>query len=156
MDSGLEDIINASECEKLLVIAPSGLKAAKLMNERFGIPFEASYPFADIPEGISGRVLVAHQQFAANAIRANLEKKGCDVVCASWFNLKSEYAVEGDIHIKGEEDFYELAVGGGFDFILADEFFKRAARGYSGKWIDLPHFAVSGRLNRDRSAKADF
>lgn len=155
LDSGLDDIISASECERLLVIAPSGIKAAKLLNERFGTPYDAGYPFIDISYDIAGRVLVVHQQFAANAIREQLEDRGCEAVCASWFGMNTDYMREGDIRIKGEDDLIELAVNGGFDYILADEFFKRAARGYSGEWIDLPHFAVSGRLNRDKHKKAD-
>lgn len=150
MDSGLDEIINASECERLLVIAPSGLKAAMLMNERFGTPYETDYPFSEIPEDVHGKVLVVHQQFAANALRDQLEKQGCEVVCASWFRMYDSCKREQDVHIKGEEDFYELAVNGGFDYILADDFFRRAANGFSGVWIDLPHFAVSGRLNRDK------
>ena len=149
MDCGLESIVNASECERFMVIAPSGLNAAKLMNARFGIPYDTGYPITEIPEGISGRVLVVHQQFAANEIRDQLEKRGCEVVCASWFRMYDSFRRDKDVQIKSEDDFRELAVNGGFDHILADSFFKRAAKGYSGKWIDLPHFAVSGRLNRD-------
>ena len=149
MDSGLESIISAAECEKILVIAPSGLKAAKLMQERFGTPYETGYPLAEIPEAINGRVLVVHQQFAANAIRSLLENIGCEVVCAGWFRMYDSFKRDTDVHIRSEEELRELTVNGGFDFILADEFFKRAAGNRSGKWIDLPHFAVSGRLNRD-------
>lgn len=149
MDSGLDEIVRASECERLLVIAPSGLKAARFLNERFETPYEIGYPIAEVPEDISGRVLVVHQQFAANEIRDKLEKQGCEVVCASWFRMYDSCKRETDIHIKSEEEFTELAVNGGFDHILADEFFRRAARGFTGKWTDLPHFAVSGRLNRD-------
>ncbi|MBR6044253.1 MAG: hypothetical protein IKP47_01330 [Ruminococcus sp.] len=151
MDSGLDDIISASGCERLLVIAPSGVKAARLMNERFGTPFEAGYPtglFGEVSAGQGSRVLIMHQQFAANALREKLEAQGCEVTCASWFSMRPTFMREGDIQIKGEEDFCELAVNGGFDVILADEFFKRAAKGFTAKWIDLPQFAVSGRLGK--------
>lgn len=152
MDSGLDDIINASECERLLVIAPSGLKAAKLMNERFGTPFEVGYPtelFGEISIRPGSRVLIVHQQFAANALREQLEAHGCTALCAGWFTVRPSYTRKGDIHIRGEEDFRELVLNGGFDAVIADSFFKRAARGYEGEWLDLPHFAVSGRLNSE-------
>lgn len=148
LDSGLDEVRRAGECEKLLVTAPSGIKAAKLLNERFGTPFEAGYPLTDIPENIGGRVLIVHQQFYANALRERLEAGGCEAVCASWFSMDSEYAREGDRRIASEEDFRGL-LSEGFDHVLADSFFKRAAGGYAGGWTDLPHFAVSGRLNRD-------
>ena len=149
MDSGLDDIIHASDCENLLVIAPSGLKAARLMNERFQTPYSIGYPLAETFKGISGRVLVIHQQFAANEIRAMLEAHNCEVVCASWFRMYDSFKRDCDIHVKNEDDFRELIAKGNFDVILADDFFKRAAGDYKGRWVDLPHFAVSGRLNRD-------
>ncbi|MBR4555715.1 MAG: hypothetical protein IKO27_09015 [Ruminococcus sp.] len=149
MDSGLDDIRNAGECERLLVIAPSGLRAARLMQERFGTPFDVRYPLAEVPEDISGvKVLVIHQQTAANSIREILETRGCEVVCASWFGMYDSLKREGDVRIKGEDDLQALAAEGGFDVILADEFFRRAVPDFAGRWYDLPHFAVSGRLCR--------
>lgn len=144
LGSGLEDIANASDCEELLVIAPSGLRAARLLRERFGTPYKAGWPL--LPElDISGkRVLAVHQQMCANAVREKLEAQGCEVTVASWFSIDKEFAREGDTHITGEDDFSEL-ISRGFDVIIADSFFRRAARGFKGEWIDLPHFGASGR-----------
>ncbi len=152
LDSGLEAIERASECERLVVISPSGIKAARLLSERFGTPYEVRYPIglfgSDIISGISGRrVLVIHQQAAANELRKALEENGNEVTCASWFGMIGSLTREGDVHIKGEEDLAEL-IGHGFDAVIADTFFRRAAGSFAGEWIDLPHFAVSGRLNR--------
>ena len=147
MDSGLDEVIKASECEKLLVIAPSGIKAAKLLNERFGTPFEVGYPCVeDIPDINGGRVLVIHQQFYANALRRKLRKQGCEVTAASFFMMLDEYKEPSDIHLADEDDLTELITGGSFDTVIADGRIERLLGGFEGRFIPLPHFAVSGKL----------
>ncbi|MCR5817217.1 MAG: nitrogenase component 1 [Ruminococcus sp.] len=150
MDSGLDEVIKASECERILVIAPSGIKAAKLLNERFGTPFDAGYPLTDNAPKISGKkVLIVHQQFCANALREHYESKGCEVTVASFFKMLDEYKREGDTHLTEEDELTELALNGGFDNILADERFKLMLKGFGGEFLDLRHFAVGGRLNKE-------
>ncbi len=145
LDSGADDVINASECERLLVISPSGLKAAELLNERFATPFEVGFPFAPSFDISGKKVLVVHQQFAANAVREKLSD--CDVTVASWFMMDKRYMQERDVRITQEEEFSDLCENGGYDVIIADSFFRRAAGNFEGRWIDLPHFAAGGRLN---------
>ena len=96
---------------------------------------------------VGKKALIIHHQFTANAVRVRL--KGCEAVCASWFRMIPSLKKENDIHIKEEQQLAELAKDGGFDVIIADSFFKRAMKDFKGQWIDLPHFAVSGRLNKD-------
>ncbi|MBR1749749.1 MAG: hypothetical protein IJ740_02535 [Ruminococcus sp.] len=155
MDSSLDEIIKASECEKIFVIAPSGIKAAKYLEDKFGIPYEACYPFTeDDPclKAISGiynkKVLVVHQQFLANALRDILESQhDCQVTCASWFMIDNDYAREGDKHITCEDDMVTLASN--YDVVLADIRFKRLLKDFGGEFISLSHFAVSGTLDKD-------
>lgn len=152
MGSGLDEVKKASECERILVISPSGIKAAQYLNERFGIPFETGFPC--IPEktavqtcGIKHKnVLIVHQQFAANALRERL--CGCNVQCASWFEMNPDNMRKGDFHIADEEDFRERVSAGNYDVIIGDISLKRALSNYKGEFIDFPHFAVSGRLNK--------
>ncbi len=152
MGSGLDEVKRASECEKILVIAPSGLRTAEYLQDRFGISFETGFPY--IPENIIAQihdikhrnVLIVHQQFAANALRERL--RDCNVRCASWFMTNPAYMYEGDFHIAGEEDFYECVSAEHYDVIIGDISLKRALRNYKGEFIDFPHFAVSGRLNK--------
>ena len=146
LGSGLDEIINASDCEELLVIAPSGLRAARLLRERFGTPFRVGFPLLPEIEPSGRKVLIVHQQMCANALREALEKQGKEVTVASWFGLDKEFSREGDVRIKGEEDFAELVMSG-FDTVIADSFFRRAARGFKGEWTDLPHYGASGTLH---------
>ena len=64
---------------------------------------------------------------------------------ASWFALDLEYKEEDDIHLRSEEDLVSLLNEGDYDFIIADSLFKAAAAKTSSTWIDVEHFAVSGR-----------
>ena len=150
MDTGLDEVIKASECEKLLVIAPSGIKAAELLNERFGTPYEAGYPEITPAPEISGKkVLIVHQQFYANALRERLERQGCEVTVASFFMMNDKYSREGDVKLSDEDDLTELALNGGFDVIAADERFKLMLKGFEGEFVNARHFAVGGKLNKD-------
>ena len=148
LDSGLEEIKNITRFEKIFVIAPSGVRAGKFLKEKFGLDVEAkNCPLPEkITEGLKafspeGKTLVIHQQYAANTVRDML---GGKAVCGTFFGLDEAAAREGDFHIKDEEDFAEKAKG--FDTIIADISLKRALPDHAGKWFDLPHFAVSGRL----------
>ncbi|HAM68906.1 MAG TPA: hypothetical protein DCP68_04765 [Ruminococcus sp.] len=149
MDSGLDALRRASECAHLLVISPSGLKAAEYLHETFGTPNSAGYPV--LPEDVTaaaqalsgGRVLIVHQQFAANALRDLMQE--CDADAATWFMLDKAYAQPQDFRIRGEQQLAGLAQN--YDVIFADAALKPVLRGFSGEWIDFPHFAVSGRLN---------
>lgn len=152
MGSGIEEIKAAAGAEKNLVIAPSGIKAAKYLQNKFGTPFEVDYPF--IPESIknqlssvSGKVLIIHQQMIANKIRNLLRENGnCQCSCATWFMQIPEYTEEKDIKLKSEEQLADIVNKEKYDFIIGDKAFGKPVRNFNGKYIDFPHFAVSGRL----------
>lgn len=152
MGSGLDDIKCAGKMEKNLVIAPSGLKAAKYLKKRFGTPYEACFP---IPENIlpddkseleNKKILIIHQQVRANALRQDiLDRVNAHVDVATWFMLKREWAQDGDVKIKEEDQFIRLVQDGKYDLIFGDPSFYRAIRRvYHGRYIGFPHFAVSG------------
>ncbi len=148
LDSDLEAVRHASECEQILVISPSGRKAAEYLQETFGTPFTVGYPV--LPEEVTAqakqlsgqRVLIVHQQLAANALREQIS--GCTVDCATWFMQDQRDAAEGDFRILKEQDLREAAEK--YDVVLADCMLRRAAGAFAGKWIDFPHAAVSGSM----------
>lgn len=142
MDSGLDDIISASECEKILVIASSGIKSAEYLKAVFGTPYELGFPC--LPDGVKAaaaalkdkKVLIIHQQVAAEAVKQLITD--CKVDCASWFDTTDD-----NIQIKNEDDFTEIAYN--YDVIIGDISFKKMINDFKGEFIDFPHFAVSGR-----------
>ena len=52
---------------------------------------------------------------------------------------------EGDVSLRDEEDYMELAEKGGYDLIFADPCMKRMTKSFSGVFVDTVHFAVSGK-----------
>ena len=162
--SSFEDLRDAGRMERNIVVSPAGLKAARYLKDRFGTPYEVCDPLAeealrkaadcdasgdtderlkDLFEG--RRVLIIHQQIRANEIRKQIVSCcAADVTVATWFMLDEELKEDGDVRIREEEDFIRLMESGGYDVIIADRSFRKAARGYAGTYIDLPHFAVSG------------
>ena len=151
MGSTFDDVLRASAAERNLVVAPSGLAAAKLLNKRFGTPFEVRDPLAArLAEGadVAGRrVLVVHQQVTANSLRDELLARGAaQVTCATWFMLLPELAQAGDVRLREEADLVELAGAGGYDVLVGDPTLWRMLGSFDGCTIDVPQFSVSGRL----------
>jgi len=148
----LEEIRRAGSVERNLVLSPAGLAAAEFLRDKFGTPFVLAFP--TLPRGLvsrlektAGKVLVVHQQFAANALREHLT--GREAVCASFFRMSDAYMRPGDRRLIGEEDFVELVRTGGFAVIAADPAFRRLVPEFAGEFVDFPHFAVSGTLTEE-------
>ncbi len=149
MGAGLDRLRTASAAEENLVVSPSGLKAAQYLERKFGTPYRVLDPLCDdILHGLdySGKkILIVHQQVTANTLRERLS--GADsVTVATWFMKKRELVQSGDLHLKEEEQLETLIQSGGFDLIIGDRAMKPLARGFTGEWVDAPHFALSGRL----------
>lgn len=156
MGDGLEAVRNAAEVEKNLVIAPSGLKAARYLEKEWGVPYETGYPLETLPEwkeiaskisGLKGKkVLIVHQQILANALRKRIQEQvPVNVTVASWFEMDKMEKEEGDIFLKEEDQWISLMKEEKYDVVIADNLFARAVPEYAGEYWNLPHFAVSGK-----------
>lgn len=112
------------------------------LNETFGTPYEADYPLVGelVPDmDYAGKkVLVVHQQVIADSIRAEIRKRGegAAVTVASWFSMEKDLLEEGDVSLRDEEDYIELAESNGFDVIFADPCMKRMTPGFDGEFVD--------------------
>lgn len=151
MGDGLDAVKMASAAEKNLVVSPSGLAAARYLQEKFGTPYEVEYPLVKelVPDDdyTEKKVLIVHQQVIANAIRDEVHTRGgAEVTVGSWFAMKPELKEEGDIALKEEDDFIELVEKGGWDVIFADGCMVRMIPKFTGKFVNTTHFAVSGKM----------
>ena len=154
MGSGLDEILVAPSAERNIVAAPSGLRAAQYLKEKFGIPYEVYDPTAErlLPElDYSGkRILVIDQQVRANTMRDLLLSRGAAKLhCATWFLMDTTRTQPGDCRLKEEDDFEALVYGGDYDLLIGDPTLWRIIPNYSGETIDIPQFPVSGRLGGD-------
>ena len=175
MGAGVEEIKTAANVCCNLVVSPSGLKAARWLRERYGTPYIAGFPFAansakalaakiemivngmDTPEKVAvtkeenGGVLIIHQQIFANAVRDHLraQYRYNNIDVASWFMLDEEFIEPGDSCLREETDLSALLAKRRYKAVIGDPLFKRAISDWQGEYIDLPHYAVSGRLFSD-------
>lgn len=71
--------------------------------------------------------------------------KGQQLLWPGWFSMEKDLLEEGDVSLRDEEDYIELAESNGFDVIFADPCMKRMTPGFDGEFVDAVHFAVSGK-----------
>ena len=161
MGSGVQEIKEAGNAMKNLVVAPSGLKAARYLARRFGTPYEAVYPLDQI-KGYedfmkymgsvlsSGKevrkILIVHQQVLAHSLREELRKHtGAMIQLASWFQMDKELREPWDIPLLEEDQWVQLAREGEYDVIIGDQLLEQAIPDYHGIFVALNHFAISGK-----------
>lgn len=154
MRAGIDKVKTAGSADKNLVVAPAALETAKYLEKEFGTPYEVGYPFVDelIPElGYERKkILIIHQQVIANAIRQEIrtrsDEQNTEVTVASWFMMKTELSEEGDLSLKEEMDYCKLVQNGNYDIVFADENMRGLVPGFKGTFVNIRHFAVSGKL----------
>lgn len=154
MRAGIDKVKTAGSADKNLVVAPAALETAKYLEKEFGTPYEVEYPFVDelIPElDYAGKkILIIHQQVIANAIRQEIRtrsnEENTEVTVASWFMMKSELSEEEDLSLKEEMDYCKLVQNGNYDIVFADENMRGLVPGFKGTFVNIRHFAVSGKL----------
>lgn len=154
MRAGIDKVKTAGSADKNLVVAPAALETAKYLEKEFGTPYEVGYPFVDelIPEldYTWKKILIIHQQVIANAIRQEIRtrsnEQNTEVMVASWFMMKSELSEEEDLSLKEEMDYCKLVQNGNYDIVFADENMRGLVPGFKGTFVNIRHFAVSGKL----------
>jgi nitrogenase molybdenum-iron protein alpha/beta subunit len=155
MGSGLDSVRRAAAAKINFVVSPAGLKSAQYLKETFGTPYTVCCPAVpeiteeDLRHFTGKRILIIHQQVFANELRQRiLEKTHADVTVATWFMLKDELKKEQDIKFTDEKQFIDAVESVDYDIIIGDIMLKHALNSYKGEFIDLPHFAVSGRIDK--------
>ena len=154
MRAGIDKVKTAGSADKNLVVAPAALETAKYLEKEFSTPYEVGYPFVNefIPEfDYTGKkILIVHQQVIANAIRQEIrtrsDEQNTEFTVASWFMMKSELSEEGDLSLKEEVDYCKLVQDGNYDIIFADENMRVLIPEFKGTFVNVRHFAVSGKL----------
>ena len=151
MGDGLTEVKKASSVCRNIVVAPAALKTAQYLEKTFGTPYEVGYPlveelFSDM-DYTGKKILVVHQQVMADSIRKEFRKKGADsVVNASWFMMKKELKEEQDVFLRDEDDYINLVKNNHFDLIVADAAMQPMTSEPEDRFMNVRHFAVSGRL----------
>ena len=145
----VRDFEEAASFRENLVISPSGLAAASYMEKKYGVPYTVRYP---LPKGfelaglaqdeIEGKkILIVHQAVLAETIREEMEQTSdsVEVDTATFFMPFAKCRT-----IPEEDDFIKLVTDGNYDIIIGDPMLRRALRGWSGKFVEIAQFSVSG------------
>lgn len=162
----IDDFREAARLKELLVVSPTGLRAARRLQRQWGIPIRAELPPAFIHEAFSGvlsrladllqdrqpsEVLIVHQQILANGLRRAIRQRfpalpAGAVMVGSFFLLDRELQQEGDLHFRDERDFHACLQAHPDAIVIGDALLTRAVpKPFGGTLLDLPHFALSGR-----------
>lgn len=162
----LDDFREAARLKELLVVSPTGLKAARRLQRQWGIPIQTELPPAFIHEAFSAvlsrlaallqdgqprEVLIVHQQILANGLRRAICQRfpalpAAAVTVGSFFALDRALQREGDLHFRGEQDFRAYLQAHPDAIVIGDALLARAVpEPFGGTLLDLPHFALSGR-----------
>ena len=162
----LDDFREAARLKELLVVSPTGLKAARRLQRQWGIPIRAELPPAFIYEAFSAvlsrlaallqdgqprEVLIVHQQILANGLRRAICQRfpalpAAAVTVGSFFALDRALQWEGDLHFRGEQDSHAYLQAHPDAIVIGDALLARAVpKPFGGTLLDLPHFALSGR-----------
>lgn len=164
MGDSLDDVRKAKGVQRNLVVSPSGLKTARMLQRDYGIPYETGYPVKEshregfltrISPNLGKRILIIHQQVFANEIRnwVEVENPEVAVTVASWFRMDGELRRDRDVHLEEERDLLETVRSQQIDTVMGDPLLRRALPGWQGTFLDLPHFPVSGELHSSDSTE---
>ncbi len=172
MGSSLDEIFLASSAHVNLVISYGGLEAAKLLEERFGIPYVVGVPYGQVFSNLLGNTIYQasmmnrHQiAYAAKMEYGSESKKqvaiiGESVLCASLasaiemehpelnckvlcpLDTESLLLRPGDQRTPEEDDIASALKKA--DFVIADPLYQTLCP--EKEFISLPHTAFSGRI----------
>lgn len=157
----LDDFRQAASLKELLVVSPSGLAAARRLQQKYPqtiqtIRTELPAAFVTmmfnkaLAKAIAAaptRILIVHQQILANSLRRLLQKKlpQAEIHAGTFFLQEDGLCQDGDVAFRGERDFCAELHQHPLTIVLGDPLLRRALpKNFAGAFIDLPHFAVSG------------
>ena len=155
MGSDVDEISKASAARKNYALNVSALKAARMLRERYGIPYETGIPIAmgrQLPEfdvGGSRRILIIAEQLWANSVRNALREIFSEVKVdvASFFMMENEYMESEDIMLTYESDLEDLIEArAAYDLVIGDAYVLKVLP-KEQKCIRVPHPAVSAHNN---------
>lgn len=160
--TGTSDLARIVEADINYVLSPSGLAAARWLQERYGTPWEFCMPCAEkillnfVPELSETpdlfnrkKVLIVHQQILADSLRSLLTEMGAVADTAGFFLMNHELMRQDDRVLREEIDLRSAVAEKGYEYVIADKTLSPLLKGLDVVLIHLPHFAVSGYLTQE-------
>lgn len=150
------DVARAACAQESIVVSQSGLAAARLLRDRFGVPMRVGVPAAALP--VQGSeiaslanarpVLIVHDQVIASSLRdaARCAGLSAPAVVASFFTMDQELMEPGDVRIAQEGDLVAFAKAHPHFAWVGDPLLARIPGFAAAPHLDVPHEAVSSTL----------
>lgn len=163
MGESVENMIKASSCSANLVISSTGLEVAKYMEKEFNIPYVIGTPFGEDltvelinllklksisksnRNNYGGNIAIIGEPIYSMSL-AKAIKKDCTIF--SLLKDDSKILSNGDKVLLGEEDLENHLKK--YSIVIADGIFKHLIDETATKFINLPHYAFSGRLYKNK------
>lgn len=175
MGATVKQIAELAKAEVNLVVTESGVEAAKMLWEKFGIPYVVGMPVGEMEaaremetvrqaledtlrdgtnrvisdESRDGGILIVGEQVMANSIRRAILQKNPEakVTVGTLYNLNRQIAGKGDIDVVSEKRLIQLIDSGRFKVLVGDPLMEDLLEeGGSVTLKKLPHVALSSKL----------
>ena len=138
-----ENALKAASADVNIVVSSSGLAVAKYMREEFGITYKFIGDYLDV-ERSKTKCYVVGEPVTSGFVAAQIKRQyGKDFNVIATTEITDGLLGRNDIKAHGEEEIRNALADA--EIIIADPLFKLVAP-KSAKFIELPHFAMSGRL----------
>ncbi len=163
MGDSIGNMSKASSCSANLVVSSSGLEVAKYMEEKFNIPYIVGCPFGEelTNEIITllkakktskierinygGKIAIIGEAIYSTSLAKAINK---DCTIFSLLSDSSSLLINGDKLVLGEEDLENCLKD--YSVVIGDGIFKNLVDESKTKFINLPHYAFSGRLYKNQ------
>ena len=151
MGSSLEEIARAGEAHLNLVVSAGGLKAAQLMEKRFGMPYIAGVPMdgrIEISNLPGEEIVVVGEGVYSLSLACALERylnRGVRVICTT--ECDDKLLRHKDIMLRDEQEIEEALQSAAV--IIADPLYRPICP-ENAQFIPLPAEAFSGRIYRNQ------
>ena len=151
MGSNLDDLARAGEAHLNLVVSYGGLKAAKVLEQRFGMPYMVGVPMggtlerSDLP---GEEIVVAGEGIYSLSLACALERelnRGVRVICTT--ECDENLLRKKDLMLRDETEIEKIFQSA--KIIIADPLYRPICRD-TVQFIPLPAEAFSGRIYRNQ------
>ena len=127
-----DDLRDVQNAERIIVASAAGLPAAKMLNERYDIPYTIGLPLKPCSKHHGTTLVIGEDVRAYSLAKALGNSKSLDI-----------FTKDGlcDYHTLNEDDIMRIAEG--YDNVIADPCFKPLVK---GNFVPLPTISVSGGI----------
>ena len=152
LNSSFENVMRATEAGLNVAVSSSGIAACEYMRKEFGIPYVKGLPwdgkisdYMEVERKASKKYIVGEPVISGSIAALIKQRTGIDYNVIASTEITDGLLQDCDKRCHGEEEIEEALKDA--ETIIADPMVRFISPA-SAKFIDLPHFAMSGRLYR--------